>query len=403
VDGFSSEQIRVFILMYVAYASYYLARLNFSIALPEMGEELLHPKLSLGLIGGAFSICYAAGQLVHGQLADRLGAKRIILLGLVLSAIANALFGQIDFFTLMIVIWGMNGYAQSTGWPAVVKILSSWFRTDLGKVGGFFGSCFLVGNLVAWPVLGYIVANFGWRASFLAPPLVLISMACLLYWGVSDRPEEAQRKAAAPGVKSGLRQILRSKRLVTIALAYVLLQFVRSGLSLWAPSYLFERYDLSLDSASYGAAVIPLGGIVGSMISGWLSDRMRRYGRALTMSILILSLSLTLLAFYYAASYSLQVGLILMFLLGLTFYGPHVLMVTVIPMEHEESHGGAGVAGFIDGMGYIGSTFSDPFTGWIVDTQGWNGAMGFWLVSSLAAAFLTFALWIGERSVERSK
>jgi OPA family glycerol-3-phosphate transporter-like MFS transporter len=137
--------------------------------------------------------------------------------------------------------------------------------------------------------------------------------------------------------------------LVTIALAYVLLQFVRSGVNLWAPSYVFETYDLSLDVAGYGAAVIPFGGIVGSMISGWLSDRTRRFGRTLTMSVLIVSLSFVLLVFYHVASFTLQVDMILLFLLGLMFYGPHVLMVTVIPMEHEESHGGAAVAGFIDG------------------------------------------------------
>lgn len=83
--------------------------------------------------------------------------------------------------------------------------------------------------------------------------------------------------------------------------------------------------------------------------------------------------------------------------MGLTFYGPHVLMVTVIPMEHEESHGGDAVAGFIDGIGYIGSTFSDPFTGWIIGAQGWNGAVTFWIVSSLAASLLTFVLLIGGR------
>jgi len=60
----------------------------------------------------------------------------------------------------------------------------------------------------------------------------------------------------------------------------------------------------------------------------------------------------------------------------------------VIPIEHGESYGAASVAGFIDGLGYIGSTFADPFIGWIVDAQGWDGALTFWLISSLAAALL---------------
>jgi len=388
--GLDPEQRRVFTLTYMTYASYYLARLNFSIALPTIGEDLHYSKFTLGLIGGAFSISYAIGQFVNGRLADSLGAKRTILLGLILSAIMNALFGYIDLLILLVIIWGINGYAQSTGWPSVVKIISNWFRSALGTVGGLFGSCFLVGNMIAWPVLGYIVASYGWRTAFLAPPLVLVLVTALFYLGISDQPEEVgrTREIDAPGVKFRLKRILLSKRLITIASAYTLLQFVRSGFTLWAPSYLFEMYNLSLYAVSYGAAVIPLGGIVGSMISGWLSDRAIRFGRTTVMFTLILSLSLTLLAFYHMASYSLQVGIILLFLLGLTLYGPHVLMATVIPMEHRESHEVASVAGFIDGIGYIGSTFADPFIGWLVDVRGWSGAVTFWFMSSLIAGFL---------------
>jgi sugar phosphate permease len=109
----------------MTYAVYYLARLNFSIALPAIGGDLHYSRLTLGFIGGAFSITYAIGQFVNGRLVDRLGAKKIIILGLTLSAIANALFGYVDLFVLMLFVWGINGYAQSTGWPSAVKIISN--------------------------------------------------------------------------------------------------------------------------------------------------------------------------------------------------------------------------------------------------------------------------------------
>jgi len=71
-------------------------------------------------------------------------------------------------------------------------------------------------------------------------------------------------------------------------------------------------------------------------------------------------------------------------------------MATVVPMEQEESYGVAGVAGFIDGIGYIGLLFADPFIGWTIDVHGWNGVVTFWLLSSIAAAFLTLTLWFDE-------
>jgi len=353
----------------------------------------------LGIIGGAFSLSYAIGQFVNGQLVESLGAKRIAVFGLILSGIMSLLFGCADLLLLLVVIWSINGYAQSTGWPSVVKIISNWFKSNVGTVGGIFGSCFLVGNMVAWPLLGYISANFGWRTAFLAPPLLLFLMALLLYLFVDERPEGEERiylrEKAISSVKSRFKQILLSKKIVSISLAYTLLQFVRSGFTLWAPSYLFEIYSLSVDVAGYTAAVIPLGGMVGAAISGWLSDKAERFGRLPVIFALIVSLSIILFTFYNAASYSLQLGVALLFLAGLTLYGPHTLMATVIPIEHKEDHGSASVAGFIDGMGYIGSTFADPFIGWIVDSQGWNGAVTFWMASSLSSAFLIgILIWI---------
>ncbi len=377
-------------MTYIAYASYYLARLNFSVALPSISGDLQYSKFALGLIGGAFSVSYAIGQFVNGQLVDSLGAKRIAFVGLILSAVMSALFGYADLLILFIIIWSINGYFQSMGWPSVVKIISNWFKSSIGTVGGAFGSCFLVGNMIAWPLLGYITANFGWRTAFSAPSLLLVLMAVVFYLYVDESPEEGKypKRIDISSVRFRLRRILLSKKIVVVSLAYTSLQFVRSGFTLWAPSYLFEIYNLSLDVAGYVAAMIPLGGIMGSAIFGWLSDRAKGSGRLPIILISILFLSLILLAFYNAASYSLQLGIAILFFSGLTLYGPHTLMTTVIPMEHKESQSVASVAGFIDGAGYIGATFADPFIGWLVDTQGWNGAVTFWLASSLSSAFL---------------
>jgi len=399
-----SRQRQIFILSYLTYASYYLTRLSFSVALPVMQLDLGYSKFGLGLIGGLFSISYALGQFVNGQLAEK-GARRLVLIGLVLSVAMNLLFGYMDALIFLMIVWSVNGYAQSTGWPSVVKIIRNWFRSgDLGSIGGLFGSCFLVGNMVSWFALGWIVANFGWRAVFLLPALPVILVASLFYLYVSDEPtvRTSVNKVEGLGARYRLQQILSSKRLITIAIAYTLLQFVRSGFTLWAPSYLLETYSVSLDVASYMSAVIPLGGIIGSVTSGWLSDRVKKFGRVPVISALILFLSFLIPAFYSAASYGLQAGLFLLLLSGFALYGPHVIMATVVPMEQEESYGVAGVAGFIDGIGYIGLLFADPFIGWTIDVHGWNGVVTFWLLSSVAAAFLTLILWFDEATSHKA-
>ena len=396
-------QRRVFALTYAAYALYYLTRLNFSVALPSISLELGYSKFTLGLIGGAFSVSYAIGQFVNGQLVDSFGAKKIASLGLIISAVMTALFGYADLLMLLLVIWAINGYAQSMGWPSVVKIISNWFKSSLGTIGGIFGSCFLVGNMIAWPLLGYIAANFGWRTAFAAPPLLVVLTAIIFYFGIDENPKKAhgpERTEKRASVR--FKQILLSKQILLISSTYTLVQFVRSGFTLWAPSFVSETYKLPADAAGYTAALVPIGGIVGSGSFGWLSDRARRVGRLSVMFILLLSLSMVLFVFYNAASYGLYFGMVLLFLSGLTLYSPHIMMATVIPIEHEETHGAAGVAGFIDGVGYIGLTFADPFIGWIVDSYGWNGAVTFWIISSLSASLLIGLIGWNEMMKRRS-
>lgn len=377
----------------------YLARLNFSISLPLLNEELGYSKFTLGLIAGAFSISYAIGQFIHGQFVDRYGPKKLILIGLIVSALMNMLFSRISTLNLLIVIWAVNGYAQSTGWPAVVKLVSSRFKSGLGKIGGLFGSCFLVGNMVAWPILGYLVSGYGWRMVFTIPSIILIGLAILLYLTVEEA-EETEAKNSKQIVN--FKRLIFSRGLATMASAYILLQFVRSVFALWAPSYLFEKYRLPLDLAGYSAAVIPLGGILGSIVSGWLSDRMEKSGRKLTICILTICLGFAIVIFHYTSNLGFEAGLFSLFLIGFTLYGPHVLISTVIPMEFNESYGRASVAGFIDGMGYFGSMFAESFTGWLIDVHGWNGSVTFCLISSIFATILIAFFYEKKNRVKAS-
>lgn len=393
--GISSHdlKIRIFTVSYIVYAMYYLGRMNFSVALPAIASDLGFSKVTLGLIGGVFSIVYAVGQLVNGQLVERFGAKRIVTLGLLLSAVANLLFGYVEVATLMILIWAVNGYAQSTGWSSVVKVISEWFnRSSRGGISGLFGTCFLVGSMISLTFSSYILTKFGWKVLFLLPPIIFLFLVTLFNLTVKEGKTRRETVKVAT-----IDRLFLSRRIAAFAAAYVLLQFVRSGFELWAPSYIFEVYGIPLEYAGLGAAIIPIGGVVGSVLAGWASDKLSGARRAPVMAVMTSILALTLIFLYRSVEAGFFVNEILLFLGGITLYGPHVLMVTTIPMDYDSRYGAARIAGFIDGLGYIGSTFANPFVGWLVDSRGWSAAVTFWTVSTLLATLLTTSLWIKGR------
>lgn len=390
----SKKRMNVFIISYLTYATYYLTRLNFSVALPALALDLGYTKFFLGLMGGAFSIVYALGQLINGQLAERYGAKKLITSGLILSASVNILFGYTELSVMMIILWAMNGYAQSTGWPSVIKLMSEWSnRGSRGKVGGLFGTCFLVGSMAALLLSSYIQVQFGWRATFTLPSVVLIVWIVAFNVSIKEKEETAIREKRYTTYRA--RQAIISRNILTIVVAYILLQFIRSGFSLWAPTYIFELYRVPIEYAGYFSAIIPLGGIIGSILSGWISDRLNKSRRVPIMAVMSISLCLILLTLHRLTGLGLMMSVVLLFLIGLTLYGPLVIMTTTIPID-SQTYGAASLAGLIDGIGYLGLIFADPFIGWIVDCEGWNGAIMFWTLSSFCATLLILTLWRSE-------
>ena len=73
-------------------------------------------------------------------------------------------------------------------------------------------------------------------------------------------------------------------------------------------------------------------------------------------------------------------------------YGPHVLIVSILPIDIETRKAAASVTGFIDGFGYIGAALSGICTGLLIDTYSWYAAFYFWTISTVITTVLMATL-----------
>ena len=88
-------QLRIFWLLWTAYASYYLCRVNFAVAQPLILREFPDwTAAQIGLIPSIYAMCYAVGQVVNGTLGERFGARRLMTMALVGAAVALAVAGE---------------------------------------------------------------------------------------------------------------------------------------------------------------------------------------------------------------------------------------------------------------------------------------------------------------------
>ncbi len=397
-------QRRMLWVSWLTYASFYLGRVNISVALPALQESFGWTKAQAGWIGTAFFWVYAAGQLINGSLGDRANARWFVMLGLLASAVANLLFGLAGGLAAMVVIWAINGYVQSTGWGPIVRVLSRWFPAQQrGRITAVFAPCYAFGHTASWLLVGWLIARVGWRGAFWVPAGLLALSA--LYWGWRARngPEEAGLAGleealagppARPGPRALLAFVLSDARLSGAALACMAVGVVKESLSLWIPSYLVETHGFDVAQAAGYAIWLPLAGALGIALSGYLAQRFFRADEIPMSTLLIGALALAvalyrpLVACLGLAGIPLSLGL-----MGALTYGANGLLLTALPLAYGRAGRVSSLAGALDFASYVGSGLGGIATGALVDWRGWGAAFWFWSLIALLGAMIIGNLW----------
>src|SRR4029077_1355294 len=168
-------------LSWIAYASYYLGRKNFSVVKASVAREFGLDVSALALVDTTYLVAYAVGQLPSGIAVDRFGARRVVALGLTVSACACALFGSSSSAAAFACWFMLNGLAQATGWSGTSQVVASWtsVRTR-GRVMGLWSTCYQAGGIAATALATWLLAHYGWRAAFRVPALWLFAVALLV-------------------------------------------------------------------------------------------------------------------------------------------------------------------------------------------------------------------------------
>ena len=130
-------RIRILYSMYLGYAFYYFTRKSFTFITPLLISEMHISKTEIGLIASAFYITYGFSKFLSGILSDKSNARYFMSIGLIITGIANILFGFAHNATAFMIIWIMNGFFQGWGWPPCAKLLTHWYsKRERGRWWG---------------------------------------------------------------------------------------------------------------------------------------------------------------------------------------------------------------------------------------------------------------------------
>ncbi len=409
---------RVAILTWVSYASYYLTRKHFSVVKSRLESDLGISEAALGAIDTAYLGLYAVGQFVNGALGDRIGARRMIGIGMLASAAASVVMGFGTTTTLFLVCFGINGLFQATGWPNNVKAMTPWFSAgSRGKVMGLWCTCYQVGGIVATALATVILVTLGWRWAFRIPGCWVAGVGMIILLFLVEKPQDkglppvdgsADDEARPPGgptpgsvtaQRTGFSAMIRKPVVWSLGIAYFGLKLIRYSLLFWLPYYLTKTgYDEG--TAGYLSTAFEAGGIFGAIGVGWLSDKHFPGARARLLVPMLIALAAALGLYRLVSDSGIVANATSMALVGFLLFGPDSLISGAAAQDVGGGASAASAAGIINGLGSIGAMLQAFVTVGVRQAWGWGALFYVFigLASFSAAALVPMALRERDRA-----
>jgi OPA family sugar phosphate sensor protein UhpC-like MFS transporter len=368
----------------------------------------------LGRIGSALLFTYAVGKFVNGFLADRAHIGRFMGVGLVASAALNLVFGFSSAFWAFAVLWALNGWFQSMGCAPSVVSLQQWFPTRRrGTLYSVWSTAHSIGEGLTFAGTAAVVAAWGWRAGFWAPGAVCLVVGALLFWLILDRPRTYGLPSIAelegepePAVRPALGRlqlaVLYSPTVWMLGLASASLYVTRFGMTSWLMLFLQEAKGYGDLDAGITTSILPIVGVLGTVLSGTVSDVLFRSRRVPVLLLYGVTLVAALVGLYLVPPGNPWLDRVLVGGIGFAIGGLLVFLGGLMAVDICPREATGAVMGFIGLFSYLGAATQDWVSGLLLESQktmvdgvphyGFDRAYLFWIGAAVVSLALTVSL-----------
>jgi MFS family permease len=377
----------IYLLLFTGCSINYVDRVVLSVAAGPIAREFNLSTIQLGYLFSAFLWTYLVFVLPWGMFVDRVGTKRATAAGMSIWSVATVLTALSGGFGSAVLSRLLMGFGEASTYPAGARTIREWmparergFATTVFNCGGYAGPA--VGSML----MGYLVAEMGWRGGFFvsaAIGFVWIAVWLLVY----RRPEEAafigeterqviltERGGNAHASNSApLSALMRCTSLWGLFIVQGCAVYTVYLFLSWLPSYLQAARGLSVLRSGLYTAVPYAVAVPGTIFMGWLSDRLLRHSsvesgrRRYLVATMLLCSSCILVTPWIKST-----GLILaLFSFSLTSIGSTVGLNIALLSDLLPNPANTGRAnGFLVTGGNLFGVLAPIATGYVVSTTG---------------------------------
>lgn len=397
-------------LLAVANLLNYLDRSLIYILFTPIKSEMSFTDFQLGLLGTtSFVIFFTVLGVPFGRLADRSSRKNIIAVGLAVWSLFSGLTGFANGFWSLFVCRVMVGVGEATLGPAALSLLSDYFPPQKrASVQSIYASGITVGGGLAFFLGGWIGFKYGWRTAFYFIGFPGMLFAVLVYF--LKEQKRGQTEITTPKYTSeDWKLLFASKPLRYHYAGYAFFAVAANSLSIWGPTFFTRVHGYSIATIGIVAGLTSLAfGIPGTLLGGFVSDRLRRTGRGGRMRLGALA-ALLAVPFWIALLFSNNVPLLLVaqaILLALSLIWIAPSMADTHEMTGPYLRGlGSGV--FLCVVMIAAYGIGSPLIGKLNDLFGAAtnpGVMRYgFLISPFSCTVAAILLWRGSKVLEKNR
>ena len=375
----------------IGYSFYYVCRTSLNIVKKPIIDSGILDATQLGLIGSVLLFAYAIGRFVNSFLSDHCNIKRFMATGLIVSAAANGILGILGFasealptgllFLLFAIMWGINGWSQSMGAPPAIIGLSRWYPfRQRGTFYGFFSLSRNIGEWLSYQLVGCYVWIAGWQWGFVGSSIAGVLGVIVIVFFLHDNPQskglpdveemygetEEKKQEEKESTGSLQKMVLKTPAVWILAAASAFMCVARYAINGWGVLFLQEEKGFSLAQATTIISINVLLGILGTVLSGWVSDKFFRSDRYMPAMIFGAMNSVALVLFLFGgdswfinitamALFGISIGVLICFLGGL-------MAVDIVPRKAT----GAAL-GVVGAASYVAAGIQEVASGWLID------------------------------------
>lgn len=372
--------------------------------LPIIGDALAIPESLRGTLVTVYSFALAIAAVVMGPISDRIGRRRVLLIGSGALAAMLALHGLVQTYTGMLIVRALAGAAGGMLSGAAVSYVGDYFPYERrGWATGWVMSGVAFGLVIGIPLGRVLAAAAGFRLPFLAFA-VLMTVAFVLIWQVVPQPnvEMESDKMTILGTLRRYRDLLGVASVRAASATYFLMYFSLSLLVIYLPQWLTANFPLEVFlfgkplaigdvPIDFIATLFLVGGMVSVMVGPWAGTLSDRIGRKPLILVSCFGLSVVTALVTYAVverwvAYPLYVAIMGLFSMRmsplqalLTALVPDKLRGTLLSLTIAIGQIGTGLGASLAGVTYAGMGYR-PTT--------WLSAIVILLMAALVWRFL---------------